>query len=92
MLESSTPGPRARVGNREDGSLRPDTLNHIRGAGDEYMARELLRMRRELTNLRDAYARMSGVFDNYDGPAGTIIGRNFLAVSHRLNQILEGDK
>lgn len=55
------------------------------------MARELLRLRRELTDLRDEYARIATVCNCTDDPLGKTQAGTLQSASIRLTRILEGD-
>lgn len=55
------------------------------------MARELLRLRRELTDLRDEYARIATVCNCTDDPVGKTQAGTLQSASMRLSEILDGD-
>ena len=55
------------------------------------MARELLRLRRELTDLRDEYARIATVCNCTDDPVGKTQAGTLQSASMRLARIIEGD-
>lgn len=55
------------------------------------MARELLRLHRELTDLRDEYARIATVCNCTDDPVGKTQAGTLQSASMRLARIIQGD-
>ena len=55
------------------------------------LARELLRLRRELVDLRDEYDRIATICNCTDDPVGKTQAGTLQSASMRLSEILDGD-